>query len=643
MELGIDVGGTFTDVVAWDGSTVRVGKVSTSDDQSEGVFAGAAAIGDGPVERLIHGTTVATNALLERSGAIVALVTSEGFEDVIEIGRQNRRHLYAPWSRRPEPLVQRELRWGVSAAEEESLPAAIADSGAEAAAVVLLYGYRDSVEELRLAGLIRQHLGRGFHVSTSGEVSGEFREFERTSTTVLNAYLHPAMSGYLENLQLRATRLSGGPRLQVMRSSGGLMTVDRCLDLPAAALLSGPAGGVVASAELGRDLGLDRLISFDMGGTSTDVCRIEHGRPEVAFERSIDGYACRLPSVAVHTVGAGGGSIAWVDGAGALRVGPKSAGSNPGPACYRHGGREPTVTDANVVLGRIADGARLGAEVSVDGSLAEEAVARVGSQLGLDMAEAADGIVDIANAHMERAIRAVSVEEGADPRRAWLVAFGGAGALHSSALGKALHMPGMVVPPHAGVFSALGLLLSAPRDEVARSLVTGDDALVVVEEVARAVGERFTADLGGGPSTIVRSADLRYAGQSHEINIVFAGGEAWTAIEEAFHSAHQDRNGFADRSRLVEVTTVRAAALGEPVMRWADLPPVVAQGDARRGRRSVRFGGVWHDTDVWWRPALKAGTRLAGPAVIEEPEATILLEPGDSAVVGLRGELSVTW
>ncbi len=643
MELGIDVGGTFTDVVAWDGTRVSVGKVSTSGDQSEGVIAAAAEVSDSPVDRLIHGTTVATNALLERTGARVALVTTKGFEDVLEIGRQNRRHLYAPWSRRPEPLVSRDRRFGVGSEPLGSLPAALASSGAEVFAVALLYGYLDPESEIRIAELIRERIGRDTHVSTSAAVSGEFREFERTSTTVLNAYLYPVMSGYLSNLEDRAAVLPGAPLITVMRSSGGLMTVGRCVDLPAAALLSGPAGGVVASAELGRDLAIERLISFDMGGTSTDVCRIENGRPEVMYERAIEGYACRLPSVAVHTVGAGGGSLAWIDDGGALRVGPRSAGAHPGPACYDRGGRTPTVTDANVVLGRIAGGARLGAEVAVRRDLAESAVARIGSELGLDVPSTAAGIIEIANAHMERAIRAVSVEQGADPRRAWLVAFGGAGALHASALGRALHMPGALVPPHAGVFSALGLLLSAPRDEMARSLAPDDDPLQHADEVAQVVSERFASDVGRPPDEIIRSVDMRYRGQSHEMNIVFGGADEWTVIVERFHRAHHQRNGFSDRARPVEVTTVRASVRGTPVMRWDDVPPVSARGEPDRGRRQVMFAGSWHESAVWWRPALQAGARLSGPAVVEEPEATILLEPGDMAIVGERGELEVTW
>ena len=362
MTLGVDVGGTFTDLAWWDGAKLRVGKTSSTPDQSEGVVAGAQEVTDGHrVEALLHGTTVATNALLERKGARTALVATEGFTDVIEIGRQDRPSLYDTFADRPPPLVEAAHRFGAKERASldgnygfapsglEELADEIATTDPEAVAVSLLYGFSQPEHEREVREAIAARLP-GVSISISSEVVGELREFERTSTTVLNAYLTPVMASYLTRLVARA-RGAGLPEdVLVMRSSGGLMDIAAASRLPAAALLSGPAGGVVASAALGQALGYDRLISFDMGGTSTDVCRIEGGRPEVSYERAIDGYPCRLPSVAVHTVGAGGGSIGWVDAGGALRVGPRSSGATPGPASYNRGGSEPAVTDANLIL-----------------------------------------------------------------------------------------------------------------------------------------------------------------------------------------------------------------------------------------------------------------------------------------------------
>ncbi len=410
--LAADVGGTFTDVVGWDGARIVTGKVpSTTGDQSVGVVEGSAALG---VEagRFLHGTTVATNALLEHRGAETALLTSPGFADVIEIGRQDRPSLYDSFHDRPEPLVPRNRRY------ESSGPHDI-DEGIRAAgsvAVSLLYGYENAAAEQELADELRErwpHLA----VSLSSEVAPEFREFERTSTTLINAFLAPETGRYLKRLVSRAAEGGLPDAIEVMRSSGGLMPISQAAMLPAAILLSGPAAGVVAAAAIGGVLGRDRLVSFDMGGTSTDVCRIEGGRPEVLYERPVAGYPCRMPSVAIHTVGAGGGSVAWVDGGGSLRVGPRSSGAMPGPACYGHGGAEPAVTDANVALGRINPAGALAGSLRVRADLAAAALARVGDEMGFSVTDTALGIVTVVEEIMAGAIRTVSIEQGADPRQ----------------------------------------------------------------------------------------------------------------------------------------------------------------------------------------------------------------------------------
>jgi N-methylhydantoinase A len=402
---------------------------------------------------------VATNALLEGRGARTALITTPGFCDVIEIGRQDRPSLYDSFADRAVPLVERALRFGVGA-ELDAL------GTAEAVAVSLLYGYRTRSAEEEIAAAIHARWPE-LPISLSSHVVAEFREYERTATTVLNACLMPETGLYLNRLAAGAAAAGLPTDIQVMRSSGGLISIAEGAALPAAILLSGPAAGVVAAGALGKALGKQHLVSFDMGGTSTDVCRIDGGRPEVLYERRVAGHPCRMPAVAVHTVGAGGGSIAWIDEGGSLRVGPRSSGAVPGPACYGNGGVEGAVTDANVVLGRIDPQGRLAGSLPIQHHLAVEALAALGSQLGLSAPEAALGVTTVVEEVMAGAIRTVSIEQGADPRRAALVAFGGAGGLHATALARRLEMAGVLVPPYSGVFSALGLLLSPPRTDTA--------------------------------------------------------------------------------------------------------------------------------------------------------------------------------
>ncbi len=581
--LGIDVGGTFTDLVAWDGQSVRTAKISTSVDQSEAVVEGARTLSSGaPPSAVLHGSTIATNALLERTGARTALVTDPGFEDVLEIGRQDRPSLYDPDADRPQPLVPGELRF--PAGDLDELVAALSAEQVEAVAVALLYSFRDPAGEQELGRRLAERRP-SLPVSLSCRVAPEFREFERASTTVLNAYLTPVVADYLERLGNRLAA-AGLPRdVQVMRSSGGLMPLSQAALLPAATLLSGPAGGVVAAAALGTAMGHRHLISFDMGGTSTDVSRIEDGRPGVAYQRSVDGYPCRFPAVAVHTVGAGGGSLGWADPGGALRVGPRSAGAHPGPACYGRGGQVATVTDANLVLGRLDPAAALAGDLRLDRAAARAALGRLAVELGLDPERAATGMVEIVESHMDRAIRRVSIEEGSDPRQAVLVAFGGAGGLHASALARRLEMAGLVIPAHSGVFSALGMLLSPPRQDSARSVLLrpGDDLDAAVDELRSAA---LAVAMPGGQVRIL--VDVRYLGQSHETTVRYAVGDGWAALAERFGRAHHQRNGFSRPDDPVEVTTVRTETEGRPAVEQTSLPAPVPDGDEpRRGFRSV--------------------------------------------------------
>jgi len=630
MILGVDVGGTFTDFFLWDGAHVRTAKLpTTAGDQSEAVLAGAGELAD-RVDVLLHGTTTATNALLERKGARTLLVTSPGFEDIIEIGRQNRPSLYDPFADRPEPLVPR--------SDRVSDPADARPGDYEAVAVSLLHSYRDPSAEREIGRAVRDRAPT-VAVSLSSDVVAEFREYERTSTTVLNAYLTPVVAAYLDRLE-RAVRSSGlADGIAVMRSSGGLIDAAAAATLPASILLSGPAGGVVAAAAIGTALGRDHVIAFDMGGTSTDVCRIVGGRPEISYERPVDGYPCRMPSTAIHTVGAGGGSIGWVDAGGSLRVGPESAGAEPGPACYGKGGERVTVTDANVVLGRIAPTAALGGRLTIDPDRSSTVLSRLGASLGLDVEEAAAGVVRVVEEIMAGAIRTVSIEQGADPRDAWLVAFGGAGGLHATALARSLDMAGVIVPPHGGVFSAVGLLLSPPRVDIARtvSIGRGDDPDPAVAGIAAGAARRLP---GGTVETMI---DVRYLGQSHEVTVPYAVGDGWDTLAGRFDALHRERNGFARPGDPIEIVTIRATATGSPAIGPDEAFSWTPSGDAYVGTRTVVTPVGRVDAAVWRRAGLSPGAAIEGPAVVEETEATTWLGPGERAVVSATGALEVTW
>ena len=653
MRAGVDVGGTFTDLVLWDGARLRTAKVPTTpEDQSKGVIEVLRST-DATTNEMIHGTTVATNALLERTGARTALVTDAGFEDLIEIGRQDRPSLYDVAVTRAQPLVESSYRVGVprrsfdatgsGGLDFREAVAALEDLAPDAVAIGTLFSFLDPSREEALGVAVAEILPEAA-ISLSSRVAPEFREFERISTTVINAYLQPTMARYLGRLgaSLSEVGVTGAP--SVMRSSGGLIGLAAAARLPASIVLSGPAGGVVAAAALGTSLGKSSLISFDMGGTSTDVCRITDGRPQVMFERPVGGLPNRLPSVAIHTVGAGGGSLAWVDPGGALRVGPRSAGAIPGPAAYGRGGISPTVTDANLVVGRLAGGASLGEALALDLDLARGAVGRIGDALGLSSADTAGGILQVVESHMERAIRVVSVEEGADPRDSVLVAFGGAGGMHATALARHLDMAGVIVAPHAGVFSALGLLLAPPRsDSVMGVLLEPGGDLDGAVQAVRNTAVSDLSDAGSVPVAVECTVDVRYRGQSHETSITYDPGDGWAVLADRFHLAHFDRNGFARTGDPIEVLAVRAAATGRPALTFEQLPAHRGGGGARRADRLVLLPDGPGKATVWWRPDLAVGTEIVGPAIIEEPEATSYLGPGERAVVHESGALEVAW
>ena len=525
--LGVDVGGTFTDaVLLTDENELRTAKIPTALREEESVLAAAAAVGAAGVDRFTHGTTVATNALLERKGARTAFVATDGFEHLLHLRRQDRAELYRLCAEHPAPVVPLERCYGVrervgpdgviAPLELDSLP----EFDAEAVAVCLLFSFRDLDHERSVAAELRRRLPNA-RVVASHEISPEFREYERASTTAIDAYLGPVVARYLDALGER-TAAAGLPEPLVMRSSGGVASLVEAAAHPAVALVSGPAAGTVGAALLASRAGFENAISFDMGGTSTDVSLIAGGRAGLAAEREVGGLPLRLPTLDLHTVGAGGGSIVWVDSGGAIRVGPESAGADPGPACYGRGGTRPTVTDANLLLGRLPG--KLAGEIELD----YEAAARAFD--GIDPAAA----TEIVNAEMLRALRVVSVERGHDPRELALVAFGGAGPLHACALADELEIGTVLVPAAAGVLSALGLVASEERR---------DRVVPYVRPLAE------VADLPAAGD-----ADLRYAGQSFELTVPIQSG-----LEEAFHRAHEERYGYADRGREIELVALRTA------------------------------------------------------------------------------------
>jgi N-methylhydantoinase A len=546
--LGVDVGGTFTDAVLVEDGRVRTAKVPTAERQEDAVVAAARAVGACELERFTHGTTVATNALLERKGGRTVLVTTAGFEHVLHLRRQDRAHLYRLCDRHPEPLVPLERCVGVrervgpngelQPLDLESLP----ELEAEAVAVCLLFSFREPAHERAVVAELRRRLPDA-HVVASHEVAPEFREYERASTTAVDAYLGPVLARYLSALA-RACARTQIPEPLVMRSSGGVATLADAAAHPAFALLSGPAAGVVGAARAAVLAGFEQAISLDMGGTSTDVCLIADGAAERSGERLVGGLPVRLPSVDLHTVGAGGGSIARRDAGGALRVGPESAGARPGPACYGQGGELPTVTDANLLLGRLP--ARLAGGLELDRDAA-------GAALGdLDP----DDVIRAVNAEMLRALRVVSVERGRDPRRCALVAFGGAGPLHACALAEELGIVTVLVPEAAGVLSALGLAVADERRDSVRTVLTP------------------LSDAGELP--VEGEADLRYRGQSFELTVPLGD-----ALEERFHAAHEERYGYADRERTIELVAVRTAEVRPgPRIEPAAAPPFQVSGPA---------------------------------------------------------------
>jgi N-methylhydantoinase A len=665
MLLGVDVGGTFTDAVLLDRrSRIHTAKVpSTPSDQSVAVLqavrlllrsAGAQAQ---DVERFAHGMTVATNALLEDRTARTALLMTEGFTDVIELARQNRAHLYKLCAAAPVPLVPTELRVAVrermgpdgplnalSSADAQDAVERVAQRKPEAVAVSLLHSYADPTHEQLLAETIARLLP-GVHLSLSSELVGTFREYERTATTVLDAALSPLLSSYLSRL-VEDARAIGLREPEIMQSSGGLTDAAHAGAHAALTVLSGPAGGVGGALVLSELAGECDVLCFDMGGTSCDVCLIDDGHVAETAERTIAGRPLSLPALDIHTVGAGGGSIAWRDAGGALRVGPASAGATPGPACYGLGSQLATVTDANLLLGRLLDDAPLAGGLMLDRTAAERAVCRLAKELGLEPTACAEGIVRVAEAHMLGALRVMSVERGIDPRGYALMPFGGAGPLHAASLARQLGISRVLCPRASGVLCALGLAAAAPRRDAARTVMLGGphgralSPRLLGQERAALIGQ-VRATLSESPARLRVRYELRYRGQSFELAVeeeIEPGSDGDgldpDALRSAFAEAHEQRYGHRDESSEVELVNIRVSAWGAA----PELRPTApaASSIAEPQVRTVIFDGRPTPTTIL-RGEPTPGSELEGPALCALPEATLLIPPGWSGHVDEQG------
>ncbi len=686
IRVGIDVGGTFTDLVAFDEDSGEVSlvKVPTTPRGPEGGVIDALSrfLRDADPEEVSlvsHATTLATNALLGQEGLelpLVALLTTEGFRDVLEIGRQRRPELYNLFFQRPRPLAPRRLRFGVRERidsegnvlvplNERDVERAVATAlqrGAGAIAISFLHSYANPSHEKR-AKEIAKRLAPHLPVVASHEVDPEYREYERTSTTVVNAALIPGVSRYLGRLEGALTSLGISAPRYVMQSSGGLASFDEAAKKPASLIESGPAAGIVASAWLGSLLGVEGVIGFDMGGTTAKAGVVVGGRPEVTTEYEVggsihagrvvkgSGYAVRFPFVDLAEVSAGGGTVIWADEGGALRVGPVSAGADPGPACYGMGGDRPTVTDANLLLGRLGE-ELLGGELKLNKELAERALARVGERLGMSAVETAEAAVRIVNSHMAKVLRVVTVERGHDPRDLAMVAYGGAGPMHAAELAEDLGIAEVVVPQSPGLFSALGLLVTDIRHDLMRSVLkrVGDLDLGWLDAQFNEMAERGAQVLSreGVPTermAFVRWVEARYEGQSYELAVELPAAPTEVGrdgLRELFHARHERAYGYSMPDQEVEVVSARVTAIGimpKPEQRGPPEGTGIPE-EALKEIRTVFFAEKgWAEASVYDRSLLPTGVVVEGPAVIEQYDSTTLVPPGWSAEVDPRGNL----
>lgn len=648
--IGVDTGGTFTDLIYKDGDGWGVYKLlSTPKNPAEAVLAGIEAVAKDQTLQVIHGSTVATNAILEKKGAKTALVTNRRFEDIIEIGRQNRTRLYDLAYRKNPPLVSRELRFGLNCRinrdgeilrdldpeESRALAKTLADAGAESVAVCFLFAFQRPDHEKQVGDILKQ---AGFPVSLSHEILAEFREFERGSTTLINAYVSPKMDRYIGYISGSV----GENRLRIMQSNGGSISAATAKSESVRTILSGPAGGAVGAFAIGGMAGYEKLITFDMGGTSTDVCLIDGDLP-LTLESHIDDYPVKVPMIDIHTVGAGGGSIAFIDAGGSLKVGPESAGADPGPICYGKGDRI-TVTDANLYLGRLIPDHFLGGAMKLETGRLKAAFEKMADEIGLDPTELAEGVLSVANTAMERAIRVISVEKGFDPREFGLFSFGGAGGMHAVFLARLLKIPQVLIPKNPGILSAIGMLMADIIKDYSQTVMMrlspgpagadirqGAIADMFVPLETRGADELKAEGIAADGIVLERYLDMRYQGQSYEIIVPFESDSV-----SRFHGLHEKTYGYANSDKAVEVVNLRLRARGMPQKpRFAPRP---LEGEtpldgAFLGENPVVFEGKASPTRIVDREKLMPGNRIQGPAIVVEYTSTIVLPPEASARV----------
>lgn len=669
--IGIDVGGTFTDVTAVnlnDGRLYTVKLPSTPQAPAEAMLDGIARIcadiGISPEEigRLAHGTTVATNALIESRGERLALITTKGFRDVLEIGRQVRPYMFDFHIDMPPPLVERELRFEIaeriladgsvhvalSEAEIARVVEQVRASGVKACAICLLFSFRNDAHERRVRDALKAALPK-LALSISSEVHAEFREFERFSTTAINTYVQPIMARYLDRLETGVQGLGCDLSIGISQSSGGLMPIERAKQLPVRTALSGPAAGIVGALANLRGTSSGNFITIDMGGTSADVSLVRDFVPGMTSTREIEGRPVKLAAIDINAVGAGGGSIAWIDRDGLMKVGPQSAGAVPGPACYRRGGTLPTVSDANLYLGRLSAGGLLGGTMPLDAAAAARVIVDLSQQLGLGVKETALGIIRIVNSNMVRAIRQISVERGLDPREFELVAFGGAGPLHAADVARALGIPTVIVPARPGLLCAEGLLNAPLRESYVRAVLMrldGDaaDRLVTIRQQLAGQAEAWfdTISVDSDKRATAAQLDLRYVGQNFELSIPFKPGDTLETIRTAFLDVHRLNYGHADEHAPIEVVALRLDAIGNLEAPSIDHAPATAQvASPYQLREAIFENGKTVSAGIYRRGDLPVDARVGGPAIIEQLDSTIVIGPTDAAHIDRFGNLII--
>lgn len=666
--VAADIGGTFTDFVVMEESGhVFTGKVlSTPENQAIGVLQGLQELiaAPGDIDFLVHGTTAGLNAFLERKGARVLLIMTAGVADSYTIARGDRKELYALQYRKPKLLVQRRdvhevrerLKWDGTVLEplhEEDFTPIIQKvkaEGIQAVAVCFIHAYTYPQHEMRAREILTQALP-GVSITLSHEIAREWREYERASSAVMNAYIAPIVERYLASLEQKVRTWGTPVTLHVMQSSGGVMTVDAARKQPVFTLLSGPVGGTVGCVALAEAMNRPNLIGIDMGGTSFDVSLVVNGRPEITSETQLEGLPLLMSVVNIHTIGAGGGSLAWLE-AGAMRVGPQSAGAQPGPVCYGQGGTQPTVTDANLFLKRLGAKSLLSGRMMLDDAACVGAIQAMAQQVGLSAVAFAEGMLAITNAKMADAIRTITVEQGIDPRQYGLVAFGGAGPMQAVWLAHELNIGEVIVPRFPGTFSAWGMLQTDVRHDLTLNFynpvsgVTSANIAQVYEQLkAEGVQALRQEKVRQQDIYFLRSADMRYIGQEYTVNVSVDAAVSTAIdvarIEEAFHKAHNTRYGHATPGALVEFVNLRLAALGRLARKTPRFQPVAADRDPITERRTAIFDGQPHETPVLWREWLAVGAQLTGPLVIEEDSATTIVPPGYGVRVDETGNILI--